>query len=266
MLASMVLNVPQQLVVAITLALSPAGDAGKAPVAVASPVVEAVKAAPRARSTRTSNSPLAYTEQTWLRIVKEEGPGRGLDDMASRIFRTSSGHYYVPAEKDRAALLARRLDASVVATVARMEAMRNAAIVRNITGRTATPGELTAAHLFGIESALVLIEAAETDPEVPSDRLLPDAAARMPHLLTPGGRVLTAGQLARVLSASYERAINGLPVGPTAMPHATKGQAQPSRAAATPGAARRVGPRVIRITPDSKGVVRLSGAGTPRAQ
>lgn len=263
MLASMVLNVPQQLVVAITLALSPPGDA---PREVSSTVVEAVKTAPRPRPTRKTNPPLAYTEQTWLRIVKEEGQGRGLDDMASRIFRTSSGHYYVPAEKERAALLARRLDASVVTAVARLEAQRNAAIVRNITGRTATPGELYAAHLFGIESALVLIEAAETDPEVPADRLLPDAAARMPHLLTPGGRVLTAGQLARVLSASYERALHGPPVGPTAKPRAPSLQVQPVRATARPGTTGRGGPRVIRITPDSKGVVRLSGGAAQRAQ
>ena len=263
MLASMVLNVPQQLVVAITLALSPAGDAGKSPAPAVAQVVEAAKPAPRERPSRTSSAPLAFTEQAWLRIVKEEGPGRGLDDLASRIFRTSSGHYYIPAEKDRAALLARRLDPSLAATVARLEALRNAAVIRNVTGRTATHGELFAAHLFSIENALVLIEAAETDPEVPADRLLPEAAGRMPHLLTPGGRVLTAGQLAQVLSASFERAIHGPPAAPATVSRAPKVQLQAGRA---PSVASRSGPRVIRITPQSKGVVRVTGAGTPRAQ
>lgn len=264
MLASMVLNIPQQLVVAITLALSPAGATGKVPAPAAAQVVEAAKPAPRQRPTRAQTVPLAFTEQAWLRIVKEEGAGRGLDDMASRIFRTSSGHYYIPAEKDRAALLARRLDPSLGATVASLEALRNAAVIRNVTGRTATHGELYAAHLFGIESALVLIEATETDPDVPADRLLPEAAGRMPHLLTPSGRVLTAGQLSRVLSASFERAIHGPPIGETATsPRAPTAHVQNGRARSV---ASGTGPRVIRITPQSKGVVRVTGAGAPRAQ
>ena len=75
--------------------------------------------APRPPDVRVVRHPsLGYDEERWLGAVQRHGRAAGLDDLAGRVFRTSSGRVYAPVDADRRSILALLSEPAVVARVA----------------------------------------------------------------------------------------------------------------------------------------------------
>lgn len=180
-------DVPQYLIMAFSLALD-------APVEKASRVSFTSGPAIRAPALQPGAVP---DEAFWLRSVKLAGPHSDiLSAYGARIFVTSSGRYYVPAESDRTEILALRRNGEVATRVLSAATLVLHKHLEQKSGRAPPRGALLIAHLAGEKTALDYMAALHADPEA-------DAAAAVPalaKLLDEVGKALTLAQLEARLS------------------------------------------------------------------
>jgi hypothetical protein len=156
---SSVLDVPVQLVVAFALAVSPAAPEGNHEVGSFSvPQIEA------GETSRAGSAPShAMPEQLWLAAFRAHASEHPL---SRRIYKTTTGRYYVPAEPDRQLILALGADERVSGFIVRRVARDNAALLFDRLGRLPTAGELYVAHLFGVENAALALRGREVSSDV----------------------------------------------------------------------------------------------------
>lgn len=174
-LLSSIVEVPFQLIMAFSLALSPAsGEASRAH-ALASEVYEASTKAGRVAEL----DPYRFSEQIWLRALSERRDEPRFSGFCRRIFSTSAGRFYVPVPSERRELLALRRDPVVAGYVAERFAADNASRILEATGRAASAGELYIAHLIGPELAVRMIRALDDRGTEPLLRVVPDAASKL---------------------------------------------------------------------------------------
>jgi hypothetical protein len=145
-----------------------------------------------------AEGPCRFSEQMWLRAVAEGAGGEELAVHGARVFKTSSGRYYIPQEEERRQILALRRDAAIAQYVAYRLARRNAEILQAAIGRAPGAGDLYIAHLFGAETAIGLITLAKEKPGVTLASSLPDLVSLAPELAQGRGRAAT-------VSATYAR-------------------------------------------------------------
>ena len=172
-------EVPQQLILIFTLAVSGSGDTTGF---VTKPSFSATRPA------MSAEDPLHFADQTWLSAIKEGAGGEELARYAGRIFQTSSGRYYVPSEADRNLILNMRRDEDIARLIALDLARRNARKLQSRLGRPAKIADLYLAHSLGSDSAIRLIQSVERNPNAEVAALLPDLGERVPEILFHEGR------------------------------------------------------------------------------
>lgn len=223
---SSLFEVPHHLLLILSLAVS--GEPG--------PLSSASGA--RAGAQYGHEGPLRFSEQVWLSALKSGAGGAELAGAAQRIFQTSSGRYYVPAEADRRSILSLRANGDIAALVAFDLARRNAKDLEARLGRAAAPIDLFLAHSMGTETALKLIVAAETTPDAETAVAVPEVGERVPEVLFHQGRPSRL----RDLFARLKRAVRGPKAGQVAMAGGAPGKSmrilKPSVAEQGPSTAR----------------------------
>jgi hypothetical protein len=118
-----------------------------------------------------------FVEQTWLELVKEEGPRLGLAAEAAQIERTARGTCRVTDPQARHDILALRKNPGISAAMAGEFARRNAVYLNTALGRQPTEGELYIAHFLGAGGAVRLIRHAAERPDAAAADLFPAQAA-----------------------------------------------------------------------------------------
>jgi len=142
-----------------------------------------------------------FIEQTWMSTMKQHGSAHGYARYADLIQLGSDGRYHVPSgEEARRTVMDLRLDPHCAAIMAGELASDHAAYLRGRVGREPTGGELYAAHFLGPQGSARLIEAVQTNPNVPAASLFPDAAATNHGVFYHDGHALSASEVYANLS------------------------------------------------------------------
>lgn len=145
-----------------------------------------------------------FIEQTWLAMVKQEGPKQGLGNLANAISTDESGRLSVPDAAARATILQLRNDPQVAAVMAGALTQKNREQLTSSLGRQPQAGELYMAHVLGARGASDLIRAAESDPMRIAARDFPEAAAANRGIFfDKAGRARSAQEVYGVLAASH---------------------------------------------------------------
>ena len=90
-----------------------------------------------------------FIEQTWLGVVKNDGPALGLSNAASAIVARGDGTYTVPDAAARQAILKLREEPETASAMAGALTRRNREALTAATGRAPSNGELYLAHVLG---------------------------------------------------------------------------------------------------------------------
>jgi hypothetical protein len=144
---------------------------------------------PSARAPTSSATGLfQFIEQTWLELVKEEGPRLGLAAEAAMIEKTARGTFYIGDPESRRHILSLREDPATASVMEGEFAHRNAAHLTAELGRPPTQGELYIAHFLGAEGASRLIRHAARTPDSAAADLFPAQAAANRSIFYAGGR------------------------------------------------------------------------------
>lgn len=158
---------------------------------------------PEAKAASSSATGLfQFIEQTWLGLVKRQGPQLGLTDAANAIQRDSSGRYVVPEAETRQQILALRKDPTLSARLAGVFTSENKASLKDALGREPSGGELYIAHFMGAGGARELITQASANPDRAAASVFPDAASANRSIFFDGkGRARTTREVyARLVS------------------------------------------------------------------
>ncbi|SIQ77636.1 hypothetical protein [Bosea sp. TND4EK4] len=160
--------------------------------------------APDAKAKTSSATGLfQFIEQTWLSMVKQEGPKQGMQNYADAI-SDSGGRLTVsdPAMRDR--ILQLRTDPQVSAVMAGALTQKNRDQLASALGRQPQAGELYMAHVLGSRGASDLIKAATSDPTRIAARDFPEAAAANRGIFyDKAGSARTVQEVYGVLAASH---------------------------------------------------------------
>jgi hypothetical protein len=163
----------------------------------------ALDPAARARSSSASGL-FQFIEQTWLGLVKEEGPKLGLNKQASAIATRPDGTHVVPDPAARQAILSLRDDPKVSSVMAGAFTQRNRDTLAADLGRSPTAGDLYVAHFLGARGAAQLIRSAQQSPSRAAAPDFPDAAAANRSIFYDrSGRARGAGEVYALLAANH---------------------------------------------------------------
>ncbi len=144
-----------------------------------------------------------FIEQTWLSMVKQEGPKQGLSQYADAI-SDNGGRLSVadPATRDK--ILQLRNDPQVSAVMAGALTQKNREQLATSLGRQPQAGELYMAHVLGPRGASDLIRAAASDPSRVAARDFPEAAAANRSIFyDKAGRARSVQEVYGALAASH---------------------------------------------------------------
>ncbi len=136
-----------------------------------------------------------FTEQTWLQMVKEEGPKYGLDSQADAITRTPSGRFTVKDPEQKEEILALRYDPQISSVMAGAFTQRNQETMTAALRRPPSDGELYAAHFLGAQGAIDLIRLVSTNPSASAAKAFPDAAAANPTIFYNKGQPRSSSEV-----------------------------------------------------------------------
>lgn len=172
-----------------------------------------------------------FIEQTWLSIMRQEGPKQGLANYAGAISEDGSGRLTVADPALREKILQLRTDPQVAAVMAGALTQKNAEQLGQALGRQPQAGELYMAHVLGARGAADLIRTAGSDPSRAAARDFPEAAAANRAIFfDKGGRARSAQEVYGLLAASHANTQAAATTG------AMLAQARPTGAAATAAA------------------------------
>jgi hypothetical protein len=159
---------------------------------------------PQARARTSSATGLfQFIEQTWLAMVKQEGPKQGLSHYADAITE-SGGRLSVSDPAAREKILQLRNDPQVAAVMAGALTQKNRDQLAASLGRQPQAGELYMAHVLGARGASELIRAAASDPGRVAAGDFPEAAAANRSIFyDKAGRARSAQEVYGVLAASH---------------------------------------------------------------
>ena len=144
-----------------------------------------------------------FIDQTWLATLKRHGARYGYARYAALIDQTADGRY-IAQDGARSAVMAlssrppRRLPDGGAGEMA----ADHAAWLRTRLGRSATAGELYAAHFLGREGAAQLCELAVLTPGADAALTFPAAARANPTLFQHDGRAVSLAELYTELTAT----------------------------------------------------------------
>lgn len=148
-----------------------------------------------------------FTEDTWLRALKNFGVRHGLDELARQITIDEYGDVSVRPGA-RAKLLQLRNDPKLSALMAAELARDNKARLERLLGRDVSPAETYLAHFLGVGQAARIIDAAHSKPHVTGARLLPAAARSNPAVFAPAGHAASAAAIVGKIEAYFSREVS----------------------------------------------------------
>ncbi len=155
--------------------------------------------------TSSATGMFQFLEQTWLGMVKQEGPKLGLTNEAAAI-SGDSGRFNVADGGMRQRILAMREDPGVSAMMAGAFASRNGKQLEEAIGRKPNEGELYIAHFLGASGARDLINLAKSNPEAKAASSFRDAAAANKSVFFDRtGRARSAAEVYGNLTASFNQ-------------------------------------------------------------
>jgi hypothetical protein len=159
---------------------------------------------PRAKaSTSSATGMFQFLEQTWLGLVKQEGPKMGLGREAEAI-ASDQGRMTVTDPGMRQKILGLREDPAVSAMMAGAFANRNGQMLQQATGRKPSDGDLYVAHFLGPSGARDLIQLAERQPNATAASHFPEAAAANRSIFFErGGKARTAQEVYGNLTQTF---------------------------------------------------------------
>ncbi len=158
---------------------------------------------PTAKAATSSAAGLfQFVEQTWLTTLKRHGAKYGYARYADLIVQGSDGRMRVPDADARAAVMNLRLDPRAASLMAGELTSDHADYLKGRLGRSATSGELYAAHFLGPKGSARLIEARGSSPGATAADLFPDAAASNRNLFYRSGRAVSVAELYGNLTAN----------------------------------------------------------------
>lgn len=147
-----------------------------------------------------------FIEQTWLGVVKNDGPSLGLANEAGAIVARQDGTYTVPDAAARQAILKLREQPDVAAAMAGALTRRNRDALTAATGRAPSSGELYLAHVLGARGASQLITTASTTPDRPAAADFPEAARANRSIFYKGGQARSVAEVYAALTAEKSTA------------------------------------------------------------
>jgi hypothetical protein len=151
---------------------------------------------PQAKAKTTSASGLfQFTEQTWLEVIKKNGPDHGLADLAKRIRRDEDGFLVVADPKLRRQIMDLRKDPEMSATMAAEYAKSNEEKLEGALKRDVGATDIYLAHFLGPNGAARFLKAQETAPDKSAAKILPIAARHNMSVFYEGGRPLSVANL-----------------------------------------------------------------------
>ena len=157
-----------------------------------------------------------FIEQTWLAMVKQEGPKQGLSQYADAITE-SGGRLSVSDPAAREKILQLRNDPQVAAVMAGALTQKNRDQLAGSLGRQPQAGELYMAHVLGARGASDLIRTAASDPSRVAARDFPEAAAANRGIFyDKAGRARSVQEVYGVLAASHASTQVAAKVAPNA--------------------------------------------------
>jgi hypothetical protein len=161
--------------------------------------------APDAKARTSSATGLfQFIEQTWLSMMRQEGPKQGMANYAGAISEDGSGRLTVSDPALREKILQLRTDPQVATVMAGAFTQRNAEQLAQALGRQPQAGELYMAHVLGARGATDLIRTAANDPTRAAARDFPDAAAANRSIFyDKAGRARSAQEVYGLLAASH---------------------------------------------------------------
>lgn len=142
-----------------------------------------------------------FIDQTWLQVLKEDGPQLGLAAEAADVTRSASGRYEVADPARKAQILALREDPTASALLAGAFTRRNAATLQSALGRAPTEGELYAAHFLGARGAVDLVQRAEATPNASAAAAFPAQASANRAIFYERGQPRSLGEVYARLTA-----------------------------------------------------------------
>ncbi len=214
---SSLFEVPAQLALVLTLAASGPGDG-----APAAPTAEtaAIASAQLLPDPSPLQGPYRFSESSWLRALRDDLPASAAEaNYSGRIFKTSGGRYYVPAATDRHPILEARANATLASRAAQAFAADNATRLRRALHRSATPGDLYIAHVFGPEAAIAFIRQVEAAPNDGAAKVAPGLAPSEPDGVS-GTPPMTLAQLYNRLTEPMRKFARSAPVRAAVIAHA----------------------------------------------
>jgi hypothetical protein len=160
---------------------------------------------PEAKARTSSATGLfQFIEQTWLSIVRQEGPKQGLSAYAEAISDSGNGRLTVADPRMREAILQLRNDPKVSAVMAGALTQRNGEQLAATLGRQPHAGELYIAHVLGARGASDLIRTAGSDPDRAAARDFPEAAsANRSIFFDKSGQPRSVRQVYALLASSH---------------------------------------------------------------
>lgn len=221
--------------------------------------------APDAKARTSSATGLfQFIEQTWLSMMRQEGPKQGMANYAGAISEDGSGRLTVSDPALREKILQLRTDPQVATVMAGAFTQRNAEQLAQALGRQPQAGELYMAHVLGARGATDLIRAAGSDPTRAAARDFPEAAAANRSIFyDKAGRARSAQEVYGLLAASHANTQVAATTG------AMLAQARPAGAMTTAtayAAEPPVAPIAAALAPGrAKGLIGLFSTEGPRA-
>ncbi|TVR10149.1 MAG: lytic transglycosylase domain-containing protein [Salinarimonadaceae bacterium] len=172
---------------------------------------------PAARASTSSATGLfQFIEQTWLAMVKREGPRFGLEREAQAIAQRPDGGLSVADPALRREILALREDPETSAVMAGALTNHNRDSLAGALGREPRPADLYVAHVLGARGATSLIDRATHDPTVSAADMFPEAArANKAIFYDRSGRARGAGEVYAVLAAHHAASASASATAPS---------------------------------------------------
>lgn len=160
-----------------------------------------------AAQTSTAKGLFQFVDQTWLGLVKREGPSVGLGSLSEKIVSDGKGGWTVADLTEKTRILSLKTDPLVASVMAGRFTQENARQLKEGLGRPATDGELYAAHVLGASGAMKLMRLAKSEPNATAATLFPRAAAANSELFYgPRGTPRTAAELLGRLTKARDTA------------------------------------------------------------
>lgn len=153
-----------------------------------------------------------FIEQTWLGTLKDSGPKFGLSGYSSEISEVRPGVYDVTDPAQKAEILALRNDPEIASVMAGELTRDNHTQLASRIGYAPSEADLYLAHVFGVDSAALMIEKSRDDPGADAAALFPDAARANQSLFYErgSGRPLGVASVREKLADMFARHIGSV--------------------------------------------------------